>query len=88
MADGDPVGEIEVVEQDAGHFSVRIVGKEASIGLVFHEVEDVVGLTEFVGGIGKVDRAILGDVDIVGESERLAFGFGGEHEQVAGGVDP
>ncbi|MCY1356494.1 hypothetical protein D9M69_429490 [compost metagenome] len=57
------------------------------MGAGLQQVEQVIRLLEPAGGVGEVDAAVLGDVQVVGEAEGHAVGFAGQHTDVALRVD-
>ncbi|MNG00781.1 hypothetical protein D3C84_837300 [compost metagenome] len=57
------------------------------MGACFQQVEQVVRLLELAGGIGEVDAAVTGDIQVVGEAEGQAFGFGREYGDLSLRVD-
>ncbi|MNP35259.1 hypothetical protein D3C76_1285830 [compost metagenome] len=57
------------------------------MGARFQEVKQIVRLLELARSIGKVDAAVSGDIQVVGEAEGQAFGFGREYGDLSLRVD-
>ena len=75
-ANSNAISEIKITGNDAGLLGVWIISQKASIRPMLEEIGFQIGQTKLIRSIGKIDGAIVGNVEIVGTAKGNAFGFG------------
>ena len=69
MSQADAVGEDEIVADRTGFSGCGIVAQQTTVRPALEQVEAPVLDVVTFGGVGEVDRAVGGDVEVVGHAD-------------------